>query len=129
MTAIRGPCASCPWRVDAHGGIPGFSMEMAEGLVTTTATGLGAPMFGCHQSVEGEEVVCVGWLARYGWDSIAVRFGLADGRFTADQLNAAELDDWPETHETFAEVIEKLRADYTEQREFTRKDDFSGGAK
>lgn len=88
--------------------IPGFSLEKAEGLVHTTETHLGAPQFACHQSREDEEVVCAGWLARYGWDNIGVRIGLLTGQYEPEMLSPG--DDWPELHETFQQVIEKLRA-------------------
>lgn len=66
-------------------------------------------MFACHQSREGEEIVCAGWLARYGWESIAVRLQLLAGKLSPEALEPGE--DWPELHETFTEVIEKLRED------------------
>lgn len=109
MSVMRTPCRHCPWRLDQDATvIPGFSLEKAEGLVRTTETELGAPQFACHQSREDEEIVCAGWLARYGWDNIGVRIGLMTGKYKPEML--APGDDWPELHETFEEVIEKLRA-------------------
>lgn len=87
--------------------IPNFSLDLAEGLACTTSDELGAPLFACHQSREDNEVVCAGWLARYGWDNIGVRLGLLTGRYTPEMLEPGA--DWPETHETFDDVIEKLR--------------------
>lgn len=110
MGTTRKPCPSCPWRVGQHADrIPGFDLTLAEGLVRTTATELGAPVFACHQSRPDAEVLCVGWLVRYGWDSIAIRLMLHNGRITPDELEVS--DDWPECHETFEQVIAKLRAD------------------
>jgi len=104
------PCATCPWRVDQHAdAIPNFDLELAENLIGTTSDQLGAPLFACHQSRPGREVVCRGWLVAYGWDNIAVRLKLINGSLTPEDLTAGE--DWPELHSTFGEVIEKLRAD------------------
>lgn len=109
MNACRMPCKTCPWRVDQDATvIPNFSLELAENLVHTTDTRVGAPLFACHQSKPEEEVVCSGWLARYGWDSIGVRMGLMTGKYTPEMLAPGE--DWPELHETYEQVIEKLRA-------------------
>lgn len=107
--AVRQPCKTCPWRVDQDASvIPGFSLELAERLERTTHGEFGSPMFACHQSREDEEIVCAGWLARYGYDSISVRLMLMSGRLSPEALEPGP--GWPETHETFAEVIEKLRA-------------------
>lgn len=106
----KSPCKSCPWRVDNHAeDIPNFRLDLAESLVSTTSDQLGAPTFACHLSRDDEEFACAGWLARYGWNNIGVRLGLAFGRYTADMLEPG--DDWPATHETFDEVIAKLRED------------------
>lgn len=108
--SVRKPCPTCPWRVDQHADeIPNFSLELAERLDRTVGDQFGDPIFACHQSREGGEVVCVGWLARYGWNSIAVRLMLLRGALKPEQLAVGK--DWPELHETFEEVIEKLRAD------------------
>lgn len=105
----RKPCPTCPWRVDQDASvIPGFSLDLAERLEATTRQDFGAPVFACHQSHEGKEVHCAGWLARYGHQSIAVRMSVIAGRIPVEALDVG--DDWPELHETFDEVIEKLRA-------------------
>jgi hypothetical protein len=109
MSACRVPCRSCPWRVDQDASdIPNFDLELAERLRDTCSGEFGAAMFACHQSREGAEVVCAGWLARYGRDNIAVRLQVMVGKIAPEALEPG--DDWPETHETFDEVIEKLRA-------------------
>jgi hypothetical protein len=108
MAPVRKPCKTCPWRLDQDAtAIPGFSLELAEGLRRTTESELGAPQFACHQSTPDQEVVCAGWLARHGWDSIAVRLGLMNGKYHAEQLEPGE--DWPELEPNFDAVIEKLR--------------------
>lgn len=107
----RVPCRTCPWRVDQHADeIPCYDHELAEGLVSTTSGEFGAPIFACHHSRDGAEVVCTGWLWAHGWDSIAIRLQLAVGEMTrADLVPDPAID----RHHTFAEMIEKLRADCT----------------
>lgn len=113
--AIRRPCRSCPWRVDQHAhAIPNFSLELAERLEATCPSGgygvdMMAPQFACHQSNEGEEIVCAGWLAVAGGRHPAVRLAVATGRLSPDALSPG--DDWPELHESFNDLIEKLRSD------------------
>jgi hypothetical protein len=105
----RVPCRTCPWRVEQHADeIPGFVLDLAEGLVSTTSDQLGAPVFACHQSKNGREVVCTGWLWRYGWNSIAVRLAMLRREMTPDDL---EPDPTIELHETYEQVIAKLRDD------------------
>lgn len=109
MSKCRIPCPTCPWRVGQHADeIPGFRLDMAEQLVHTTRTSLGAPVFACHQSEPEQQVVCVGWLWRYGWDNIVIRLRLARGMMRPEEL---ESDPSIELHETFHEVITKLRED------------------
>lgn len=105
---VRKPCRSCPWRVDQDATeIPNFRLEMAESLACTTKD-MSLVQFACHQSKgPGEEVVCAGWLARYGWDNLGVRLALSRGDYTPEMLEPG--DDWPELHEDFEDVIEKLR--------------------
>ncbi|HEY2201099.1 MAG TPA: DUF6283 family protein [Solirubrobacteraceae bacterium] len=105
----RLPCASCPWRVDAHAdAIPGFNLALAEELDRTLSDQLGAPMMACHGSHQDREVICVGWLWRYGWDNIGVRLKLMRGDLQPEDL---EPDPSIELHETFEEFIAKLRDD------------------
>ena len=89
--------------------IPGFRLELAEGLASTTRTALGAPVFACHQSMPEQEVVCVGWLVRYGRDSLGIRLRLIQQLMRPEELEIGE--DWPALHETFEEMLTKLRAD------------------
>jgi len=107
----RVPCRTCPWRVAQHAdAIPGYDHDLAEGLVSTTGREVGAPIFACHQSRDGAEVVCTGWLWAYGDHSIAIRLRLATGQMTRDDL---EPDPTIDLHPTFADMIAKLRADQT----------------
>lgn len=88
--------------------IPNFRLGMAEALVDSTSDQIGAPIFACHQSKLGQQVVCVGWLWRYGQDSIGIRLRIMDGKMKPEELDP---DPEIELHETFDEMISKLRAD------------------
>ena len=68
----------------------------------------GAPQFACHQSQDGREVVCAGWLAVDGHRHPMVRLAVLKGQVPVEALSPGE--DWPELHGGFGEVIEKLRA-------------------
>jgi hypothetical protein len=87
--------------------IPNFSLELAENLRRTCDGQFGAPIFACHQSREGAEFACAGWLAIHGYDSIAVRLAVMAGRIAPEALTPAA--DWPELHPSFDDMIEKLR--------------------
>lgn len=82
---------------------------MAEGLARTCVPGsdLTTPRFACHQSRDGEEFDCAGWLAVYGHRHVGVRFAVMTGRLPMEALEPDA--DWPELHASFSEVIEKLR--------------------
>lgn len=113
MPGCRQPCASCPWRREAHAdAIPNFSLALAENLARTSPDedGMGpeafAPQFACHQSRDGAEIVCAGWLAAVGECHPMVRLAVLKGDIPAEALEPRA-----DLHETFGEVIEKLRAD------------------
>jgi len=112
---IAKPCPGCPWRVDKDAThIPNFSLEKAEGLAQTSPCerGFGPSytdnMFACHQSKEGEEFACAGWLATVGSEHPRVRLAVATNRLPHWALRPGE--GWPELHSTFQQVITKLRA-------------------
>jgi hypothetical protein len=114
-STARLPCRSCPWRVDQDArSIPGFVLSLAEGLAVTCASERGGesvghdePQFACHQSRDGDEIVCAGWLAVEGSEHVGARLAVAFGKHPPDALRPG--DDWPELHDSYAEVIEKLR--------------------
>lgn len=109
--ARRTPCKSCPWRVDQTAqDIPNFSLELAENLRGSCTGELGASVFSCHLSREGDEFPCAGWMAIYGYDSITVRMLHAQGVMEYDaEAVMPPPPDWPELHADFDEVIQKLR--------------------
>lgn len=113
-TAAR-PCPSCPWRIDQSASdIPNFDLSLAEALAPTSpdARGMGpdfgASMFACHQSKIGGEIPCAGWLAKVGHRHPGVRMAVMSGRISADAL--APGPGWPELHNSYPEVLDKLRA-------------------
>lgn len=115
MSACRQPCPSCPWRVDQDASaIPHFSLALAERLAATCpdergmGPDFGDPQFACHQSRPGAEFVCAGWLAVVGHRHPAVRMSVLAGTVPAEALEIG--DGWPALHESFADVIGKLRA-------------------
>src|SRR5579862_7576170 len=114
LNRLNTPCASCPWRVSATAAdIPNFDIELAENLASTCpdSDGMGpdffAGIFACHQTKEGKEFACAGWLATVGHCHPRIRIAVSAG-----QLEPAALEpgaDWPELHENYGEVIAKLR--------------------
>lgn len=108
------PCKTCPWRLNQSAAdIPNFSLALAERLRATSPNehNVGpdwtAPQFACHQSEQGKEVVCRGWLAKAGHAHPLVRLAVIKGQVDVETLTPAE--DWPALHETYPEVLEKLR--------------------
>lgn len=115
MSACRTPCPSCPWRVDQTAqDIPAFVLDLAENLAETCpddrgyGPDFGTPQFACHQSREGAEIVCAGWLAQQGHRHPVVRMQVLAGQIPVEALERGA--DWPDLHESFADVIAKLRA-------------------
>lgn len=112
---ISKPCPSCPWRKNKTASdIPNFSLNKAENLAgccpdsNGMGPSFGSSMFACHQSHEGEEFACAGWLATVGHAHPNVRLAVAFGKLPVDALTPGK--DWPELHESFSEVIDKLRS-------------------
>lgn len=76
---IKKPCKNCPWKRSSNpsgSDIPNFSMELMEGLKSTVPdpfNPLETRVFACHDSKEGKDKVCAGYLARGGTDNIHVR--------------------------------------------------------
>jgi hypothetical protein len=118
---IAKPCLGCPWRTDKDAtDIPAFSLAKAEGLAKTSpcAEGFGPSytdsLFACHQSKEGGEVACAGWLATVGHVHPRVRLAVSIRRLDASALAPGK--GWPVLHSSFQEVIAKLRATSTEEQ-------------
>lgn len=108
LTQVRMPCRSCPFRLDQTADdIPRFRLELAEALVHCQDGNLDSPMMACHQSTEGSEVICAGWLATHGWDSLQVRIAMSHDKIHPEALAPGE--DWPAMHSSYDEALEKLR--------------------
>lgn len=63
---------------------------------------LGAPLFACHKSPEGQEWACAGWLATVGYDHLGVRFALITGRLPWEAMSPDA--DWPGLHSSYEEM-------------------------
>ncbi|WP_370552386.1 MULTISPECIES: DUF6283 family protein [unclassified Conexibacter] len=109
VRVMPGPCPSCPWRVDQDGTrIPGFSMELAEALGEASTHDLNARLFACHMSPEHRPLVCASWLTQVGpATSIRLRIMIAWGQLDTRYLRRRS--DWPRLHDTWAEVLTKLK--------------------
>lgn len=85
---ISKQCAKCPWKksTDPHDIPGGYSTEKHRELVSTIASGLASlrempRMMACHESPNGAERPCVGWLnnqLRIG-NNIALRMAVHQG--------------------------------------------------
>ena len=106
------PCPTCPWRRDQPASaIPGFSLELAEGLDRTCGgpgrdVFLGVPMMSCHGHPEGREAPCWGWARQVGVYHLGARVrALSDDRMRA----ALRAGPDPGLHSSWRAVIAKLR--------------------
>lgn len=115
MNRLAQPCASCPWRTTARAeDIPNFSMDLAERLAATCpdsrgmGPNYGAKVFACHQSKVDDEFACAGWLAKVGNRHPEVRLAVTRG--TLDPAALTPGQGWPALHDSYVDVLEKLRA-------------------
>lgn len=109
------PCPSCPWITsNTAADIPNFDLALAEKLAACSpderdvGPNYDAAMFACHQSREGAEIACAGWLAAVGNRHPRVRLAV-----TMDRLDPAALQagpGWPALHASYGDVLVKLRA-------------------
>lgn len=103
----RRPCRDCPWRLDSPPGQ--FPLERFEALRSTSdQSGLQAPMFACHQSAEGRDVACAGWLATEGHNHLGVRLAVALGRLNPVALRPRA--GWPRLFSSYATMFAAKRA-------------------
>lgn len=70
LTTLAKPCPSGPWRVNKSAAdITNFDLELAQSFADccpdsrNMGPDFGASMFACHQSKEGGEIACAGWMA------------------------------------------------------------------
>lgn len=106
LPRVHRPCDECPWRVSAQPGrFPACryrALQETSGSPGQEAE-LGAPMFACHKSPEGQERACAGWLATVGMDHIGVRFAVITGQLDPVALRPGE--DWPELFGSYEEMV------------------------
>lgn len=108
MSTEQRPCGSCPFRADHQPGT--FGIDRYERLRATIGSPgrevrIGEPMFACHNSFEGEESVCAGWLVIHGYFHLGVRVAV-----TADRMEFPHPDEtWPElTKEGYDEMVARI---------------------
>lgn len=118
FNTLAKPCSSCPWRCDTVAqDIPNFDLDLAEGLANCCpdkrgmGPDFGASIFACHQSKEGAEIACAGWLAVVGHRHPGVRLAVLSQRLDSNALQPGA--GWPPLHASYPEVLEKLRENCT----------------
>ncbi|MYM61609.1 hypothetical protein GTG28_20625 [Vibrio sp. OCN044] len=76
------PCKHCPWKRSSKvggGDIPNFSLSLMRNLASTAKGGAVhdrdqfRKIFACHDSKEGSECACAGYVARDGLHNLNVR--------------------------------------------------------
>ena len=102
----RRQCEKCPWKVDTDPhDIPHYEEERHRDLAGTIKEGLegigGGRVMACHETPEGAEKPCVGWLANQlgPGNNIGLRLAASAGRIDTD----FELDG--EQHEQFEDTL------------------------
>lgn len=79
------PCPECPWRTDVPTGH--FPPERFA-VLAHTAYDISTVMFGCHQSPEGAEFACAGFMLKGAIHNLGVRFAIRDGRIDPRQISS-----------------------------------------
>ena len=102
-------CKTCPWKKSATvADIPNYSRSQHEKLITTISSGdiseIGQPMnkMACHQSTQGNEIECIGWLYHQlgSGNNIALRMMMRNCE------NARDIQVDGEQKETFEETFQ-----------------------
>lgn len=84
-------CAACPWKkgTSCEVQIPGYKREKHLRLTSCQSNGFTpGSIMACHESKEGRDFACVGWLVHQLGDgnNIPLRLAAVTGRLPADQL-------------------------------------------
>ncbi len=99
MSALRRPCANCPWRVDAPRRYwdPTHFQE-----IWNNCQDDGTNMMACHKSTPEHRLPCQGWVRVMGFDAIGVRLAVMKG-----EVLQAEVDDrkGPALFKSFAAML------------------------
>ncbi|MCY9872968.1 DUF6283 family protein [Vibrio barjaei] len=115
------PCKHCPWKKSSVKGgfnIPNFNMSLMYSLENTAPKKDCSPeelddfrkIFACHDSKEGNESACAGYVARDGQHNLNVRFLAA-----TQKVNLQDIIDASEQHELYDNFHDML-ADYESAR-------------
>lgn len=121
------PCGPCPIRSDncdnPAAKFPAARWEALSRTLPDPLTGMPPlptePMFGCHKGKPGsdennprpeDDLACAGWLVQFGYDHLAVRMALMDGRLPPSALEPGE--NWPPLHPTWDDVV-RHQTDHT----------------
>lgn len=78
----RGPCPTCPWRVDAVGEFPAEAFKHSAPVAYDMAT----HVFACHQSGSSKPAICAGFLLRNSVNNLGVRLKLCRGLIDLNQV-------------------------------------------
>jgi hypothetical protein len=105
------PCNECPVRCDnadnPRAKFPAERWESLEATIEQTPYLDTQPLFGCHKGTPGdpdEDLICAGWLASFGWESIRIRLAVHYGRLDPAALTPGE--GWPELYGDWDEMAE-----------------------
>lgn len=108
----RFPCAECPVRKDnasnPRSKFPASRWETLRGTIEDPEGGhalMGAPLFGCHEGEPGTgaDLLCAGWAASFGRESVQVRIYVSIGRLPASVLGTGR--NWPELYENWDDMV------------------------
>jgi hypothetical protein len=104
----RKQCAKCPWKVstDPHDIPDGYSVELHRGLADTIAEPGsvrlgGLRMMACHETYNGKELPCVGWLVHQlgPGNNIGLRLAVLNGKIDGNVKTVGP------QHATFEETL------------------------
>lgn len=107
----RKQCAKCPWKVstDPHAIPNGYCTTKHAGLADTIAapaTMTSGPLriMACHETPEGQELPCIGWLVNQlgPGNNLGLRLAVLQGRIDADVETVGP------QHETFEDTLPRV---------------------
>jgi len=109
----NGPCGDCPWREDVEPGQ--FETCRFDALKSTSTQPediasvedvLSQRMFACHQTKEGREQACAGWLVVAAVQgNLRVRLALATGDLPREAVEPGP--DWPPLFSSYEAMAER----------------------
>ena len=109
MAPIRcrknGPCEGCPWRRDVEPGqfeacrFEALKTTSMQPTVTSARDLLEQPLFACHETKEGRELVCSGWLVVAGVENLRIRLAHAQGELPPEAFQPG--DNWPPLFDSY----------------------------